>query len=94
MLKWIDDYLGLPRTGDGPTPCILLDEHPSRLEIPFLSYINRQESKYNALIGLPYATIMRQVGGIIKQNGCFKMYQYDVKIKKNKQEKRVEHARY
>ena len=38
MLKWIDDYMGLPRTEDGRTLCISLDGHLSRLEIPFLVY--------------------------------------------------------
>ena len=80
MLKYIDDHGILPRIPNGPTPCILLDGHSSRLELPFLKYINQPERKWKALIGIPYGTSLWQVGDSVEQNGCFKMHQYDYKV--------------
>ena len=81
MMQWLDRHLQLPRHPGCPTPCILLDGHGSRLEIPFLTYVSNPEHRWNPLIGCPNGTSLWQVGDSVEQNGCFKMHQYDVKTK-------------
>ena len=81
MMGWLDQHLQLPRNDGGPTPCILLDGHHRRLDLPFLSYITNDHHRWNALIGTPNGTSLWQVGDSVEQNGCFKMHQYDVKSK-------------
>ena len=78
MLQWIDVHF-FERTSDSPTPCILLDGHSSRLELPFLSYVTNVKHRWYPLIGTPYGTSIWQVGDSVEQNGCFKMHQYDYK---------------
>ena len=88
MMKWLDRHLQLPRIEGGPTPCILLDDHQSRLDLPFLSYVYSPHHRWKALIGIPNGTSLWQVRDSVEQNGCFKMHQYDVKtiILNNKRE--------
>ena len=81
MMSWLDLHLQLPRHEGCPTPCILLDGHHSRLDLPFLSYVSDMNHRWNALIGIPNGTSLWQVGDSVEQNGCFKMHQYDVKMK-------------
>ena len=40
MLKWNDKKTVYPHQKDGPIPFLLLDGYGSRLDVPFLSYIN------------------------------------------------------
>ncbi|CAJ1940936.1 unnamed protein product [Cylindrotheca closterium] len=72
------DKLGVyPRTLHGPTPMCLFDGHDSRLQVPFLEYINSKDEFQNPLwigcIGLPNGTAKWQVGDSVQQNGSFKM---------------------
>ena len=78
MLKWIDTYY-LQRAPSSPTPCLILDGHSYRFELPLLSYVTHSEHKWYPLIGIPYGTSIWQVGDSVEQNGCFKMHQYDYK---------------
>ena len=86
ILKWIDDKGVYPRNENGPTPFLLLDGHGSRLEIPFLSYINDPSHKWVVCIGVPNGTSVWQVGDSNEQNGCYKMYstQYKQMITKRR----------
>ena len=74
MLKWIDDLGVFPRVPGGPTPFLLLDGHGSRLEVPFLKYINDVNHKWVVCIGVPNGTSIWQVGDSNEQNGTYKMY--------------------
>ena len=65
MLKWIDMYY-LQRTPSSPTPCLILDGHSSRFEIPFLSYVTNSEHKWYLLIGIPYVTSIWQFGDSVE----------------------------
>ncbi len=72
MLKTLDQLKVIPRNAN-VKPFILLDDHQSRLELPFLTYINDPEDHWIACIGVPYGTILRQVGESKEQNGSFNM---------------------
>ena len=74
MLKWIDGHGVFPRVPGGPTPFLLLDGHGSRLEVPFLKYINDTTHKWVVCIGVPNGTSIWQVGDSNEQNGTYKMY--------------------
>ena len=81
VLKWLDDRNVFPRDDNSPTPFLLLDGHGSRLEIPFLQYINDPKHKWVVCIGCPNGTSLWQVGDSAEQNGCFKMYCSEMKKK-------------
>ena len=81
VLKWLDDLHIFPRDNNSPTPFLLLDGHGSRLEIPFLEYINHPDHKWVVCIGCPNGTSLWQVGDSAEQNGCFKMYCSEMKKK-------------
>jgi hypothetical protein len=73
------DHLNLfPRT-DGIKPFLLLDGHGSRLELPFLEYINDPLHEWLVCIGKPFllldghGTSYWQVGDSAEQNGSYKM---------------------
>ncbi|CAJ1966096.1 unnamed protein product [Cylindrotheca closterium] len=76
-LKTLDDLGVYPRTLNGPTPMCLFDGHDSRLQIPFLEYINSYDPfgkpMWRVCIGLPNGTAKWQVGDSVQQNGSFKM---------------------
>ena len=52
---------------------MLLDGHQSRLQLPFLNYINHPEDNWVVCIGVPYGTALWQVGDSKEQNGSFNM---------------------
>ena len=56
---------------DGIKPFLLLDGHGSRLELPFLKYINTPEDHWVVCLGVPYGTALWQVGDSKEQNGSF-----------------------
>ena len=80
------DHLGLFPRSVGLTPFALLDAHGSRLETPFLSYINTPPHEWVVTIGTPYGTAYWQVGDSKEQNGSFKIAmtkeKCDIMIKK------------
>ena len=57
----------------GLTPMIILDGHESRLHLPFLTYIDKEGTKWIICHGTPYGTSYWQVGDSPEQNGSFKM---------------------
>ena len=72
MLKTLDFYNLFPCI-DGVKPFLLLDGHWSRLELPFLQYINNPADHWIVCIGVPYGTSLWQVGDSTEQNGSFNM---------------------
>ncbi len=73
MLQTIDPYKLYPRN-DGVKPFLFLDGYGSRLELPFLNYINNPADHWIVYIGgIPYGTSLWQVGDTKEQNGSFNM---------------------
>ena len=50
------DRLNVFNRSDGEMPFFLLDGHSSRVEHPFLEYVNNPEHLWCACIGVPYGT--------------------------------------
>jgi hypothetical protein len=73
FLKHMDDLQVFPRDDPNVKPFLLLDGHGSRLELPFLSYVNNEEHPWVVCIGVPYGTSYWQVGDSTEQNGSYKM---------------------
>jgi hypothetical protein len=71
-LKKMDDLQLFLRSPDLPDPFILLDGHESRLQIPFLQYINNDDHRRHVILGLPNGTAKWQVGDSKEQNGEMK----------------------
>ena len=69
-LTTLDMMHVVPRD-DGIKPFLLLDGHGSRLELPFLRYINTPEDHWVVCLGVPYGTALWQVGDSKEQNGSF-----------------------
>ena len=57
----------------GQKHMLLLDAHGSRFELPFLKYINQNDTEWVVCIGVPYGTSLWQVGDSSEQNGSYKM---------------------
>ena len=73
MLATLDSY-ELFSQSNGSKNFLLLDGHPSRLELPFLEYINQRHHEWCVCIGVPYGTAFWQVGDSSEQNRSYKMY--------------------
>ena len=73
FLKHMDRLELFPRTDPNVKPFLLLDGHGSRLELPFLKYVNTEAHQWVVCIGVPYGTSYWQVGDSPEQNGCYKM---------------------
>jgi hypothetical protein len=72
FLKHMDALNLFPRD-NGVMPFLLLDGHGSRLELPFLKYINEPQHNWIVCIGVPYGTSYWQVADSLEQNGSYKM---------------------
>ena len=67
------DHYQLFARSDTVKPFALLDAHGSRLEIPFLEYVNTEPNEWIVTIGTPYGTAYWQVGDSKEQNGSYKI---------------------
>jgi hypothetical protein len=68
------DKLGIyERVSGGPIPFLFLDAHGSRLQVPFLKYVNDESHRWKVCIGLPNCTGKWQVGDSSQQNGQCKV---------------------
>jgi hypothetical protein len=68
------DELGIYEcVSGGPIPFLLLDAHGSRLQVPFLKYVNDESHKWKVCIGLPNCTGKWQVRDSSQQNGQCKV---------------------
>ena len=70
--KRLDD-LGVYERTRTMRPMALFDAHDSRLQVPFLKYINNDAHRWTFCIGLPNGTHKWQVGDSKEQNGSYKM---------------------
>ena len=70
-LKTMDHYELFPRNDPTIKPFMLLDGHGSRLELPFIQYINTPADHWVVCLGVPYGTALWQVGDSKEQNGSF-----------------------
>ena len=75
------DHLKVFNRDDGAKPFILLDGHQSRIELPFLEYVNNPAHPWCACIGVPYGTYLWQVGDSEEQNGTFNMESTKAKMR-------------
>ena len=87
ILATLDHYEIFDRS-NGAKQFLLLDGHGSRLETPFLSYINYIAHEWVVCIGVPYGTLLWQVGDSSQQNGAYNMAL--ARIKKSIIEKKEE----
>ena len=74
VLKTLDKLEVYPRSStdnNHPKPFLLVDGHQSRLQLPFLKYINEPEDNWIVCLGVPYGTALWQVGDSKEQNGSF-----------------------
>ena len=71
MLKTLDRLDVFPRRRNSPKPFLLLDGHQSRLEMPFMRYINTPKDNWYVCLGVPYGTALWQVEDSKDQNGSF-----------------------
>ena len=67
------DVMNIVDRDENKKPFLLLDGHGSRLEMPFLKYINTPEDHWVVCLGVPYGTALWQVGDSKEQNGSFNM---------------------
>jgi hypothetical protein len=72
MLKCLDEARLFDRS-TGHMPFLLLDGHQSRMQLPFLQYINDNQHQWMVCIGVPYGTHLWQVADSSELNGCFKI---------------------
>ena len=73
------DDLGVYERTEGRVPMALFDAHDSRLQVPFLRYINNEKHLWKFCIGLPNGTHKWQVGDSRQQNGRWKIEWYKEK---------------
>jgi hypothetical protein len=81
ILTYFDAMELFPRSPEGPTPCLIVDGHQSRLDPKFVDYINTHGHKWKVCLGVPYATTLWQVGDASEQNGMVKSEWYREKAK-------------
>ena len=79
ILSYFDSIELFPRLPGGPIPMLVIDGHQSRLDPMFIHYINNPQHKWKVCFGVPYATVLWQVGDASEQNGKFKTEWYKVK---------------
>ena len=76
ILKYFDGIDLFPCVPGGPIPMLVVDGHQSRLDPLFIKYINDPGHKWKICFGVPYATVLWQVGDASEQNGKFKIEWY------------------
>ena len=81
ILTYFDAMDLFPRSPEGPTPCLIVDGHQSRLDPKFVDYINTHGHKWKVCLGVPYATTLWQVGDASEQNRMIKSEWYREKAK-------------
>ena len=76
-LQYLDQLNVFEQRQYGPTPFGLLNSHGSRIQLPFLEYINSttpdEQSKWIFSLRTTNATNVWQLGYICHQNGLWKM---------------------
>ena len=73
ILEYFDKIELFKRYPGGPIPMLIVDGHQSRLDPRFVTYINDKTHEWRVCLGVPYATVLWQVGDASEQNGKFKI---------------------
>ena len=81
ILQYFDELDLFPRVPGGPIPFLIVDGHQTRLDPKFIKYINDKGHEWRVCFGVPYATVLWQVGDASEQNGKFKTEWYREKAK-------------
>ena len=71
LLKRLDE-VGVTDRTDGKSPHFQLDAHDTRFDLPFLEYINAEDTKWSVCIGVPNGTTKWQTGDDSRLNGRLK----------------------
>ncbi len=79
VLQYFDEKEVFRRTPGGPIPFLLVDGHNNRFDPIFLHYINDNSHQWKVCLGVPYATLLWQVGDSAENNGTFKTEWYWLK---------------
>jgi hypothetical protein len=74
IFEYMDELEIIPRVPGGPSPCVVMDGHGSRLDDIFLDYVLNENHRWYIGLGAPNATDIWQVGDSSEQNGTYKMY--------------------
>ena len=67
------DTLNIFDQSENIQPFLSLDGHHSRMQLPFLEYINNINHPWMVCIGVPYGTHIWQVADSSQQNGIYKL---------------------
>ena len=68
ILEYFDKFDLFLRTPNGPIPMLVVDGHQSRHDPGFIKYINDPNHEWKVHFGVPYATVLWQVGDASEQN--------------------------
>ena len=69
------------RVEGNPVPVLIVDGHRSRFHEDFVKYVNDEAHLWRILFGVPYATVLWQVGDVVLQNSNFKVKWYKINLK-------------
>ena len=72
ILEHIDTIGVFTQASESLTPVLLLDGHGSRLQMPFLLYMNNLTHKWVVSIEVPNGISLWQVSDSAEQKACFK----------------------
>ncbi len=72
---------GVDENGQPYHPCVIIDEHASRGDKDFLTYVNKPLTKWVIALGAPYRTALWQLHDDKRQNGAFKLALVNAKKK-------------
>ena len=74
IVETLDEFEIFNRS-TGRLPCLIVDGHGSRFELPFVDYVNGNVNgkEWVVCIGVPYGTSYWQVGDSSEQNGSYKI---------------------
>ena len=81
ILTCFDSSELFPRVEGGSVPVLIVDGHQSRLHTYFVNYVNNKAHLWRILFGVPYATVLWQVGDASDHNGKFKVKWYKIKLR-------------
>ena len=62
ILEYFDSIDLFPRAPGGPIPMMILYRNQSRLDLTLINYINDDGHPWKICLGVPYATVIWQVG--------------------------------
>ena len=81
ILTCFDSIELFPHVKVSPVPMLIVNGPQSRLHPDFVKYVNNKAHPWRILFGVPYATVLWQVGNASDQTSKFKVKWYDIKLK-------------